>query len=101
MLCQETFKEEAGLFTKTHTEEIMYTINPQSAPTPRNLELYSLIGKVMGKAIFEQISLPVQFDHLMLKQLIQAELKLDDLASLDKQVIELFEKFSNLHMIVI
>jgi len=86
LLCQETFKEEANLFSKTHTEEVMYTINPQSSLSPRNLELYHLIGKVMGKAIFEQISLPVQFDHLLLKQLIQAKFTLDDLATLDKQL---------------
>jgi len=86
LLCQETFKEEANLFSKTHTEEVMYTINPKSSLSPRNLELYHLIGKVMGKAIFEQISLPVQFDHLLLKQLIQTKFTLDDLATLDKQL---------------
>jgi len=86
LLCQELFKDEHGLFLKTQTEEIMYRINPEIPLTQRNLSLYHLIGKVIGKAIFEQMSIPMQFDHLLLKQMIQADFSLEDLATFDKQL---------------
>jgi len=66
----------------------MYRINPEIPLTQRNLSLYHLIGKVIGKAIFEQMSIPMQFDHLLLKQMIQADFSLEDLATFDKQVLE-------------
>jgi len=77
---------ESGLFLKTQTEEIMYRINPACPLTQKNLSLYNLIGKVIGKAIFEQMSIPMQFDHLLLKQIMQADFSLEDLATFDKQV---------------
>jgi len=64
----------------------MYRINPEIPLTQRNLSLYHLIGKVIGKAIFEQMSIPMQFDHLLLKQMIQADFSLEDLATFDKQL---------------
>lgn len=86
LLCQETFSKEYRMFVKTQTDEIMYTINPGAPDTPRTVELYNLIGKVIGKALFEQMSLPMQFDHLLLKQIIQKDFDLEDLAYLDKQL---------------
>ena len=74
------------LFTRAQTEEVIYVINPKAADTPKNLELYNLIGKVIGKAIFEQITIEVQLDRLMLRQMLQEEFMLEDLLTFDTQV---------------
>ncbi len=105
LLCQELFKPEFSkqifgkgiirvidLFTKTHTEEVMYRINSESPINQRNLSLYHLLGKVIGKAIFEQMSIPLQFDRLLLKQIIQADFELEDLRTYDRQVYSKLRK---------
>lgn len=84
LLCIELFKPERGLFVKTDTDEVIYTINPRAANTKENLDLYKLLGRFIGKAIFEQMTIPVQLDRLLLKQIIGAEFTLDDLTTLDK-----------------
>jgi len=77
---------------KTDTDEVIYTINPRAANTKENLDLYKLLGRFIGKAIFEQMTIPVQLDRLLLKQIIGAEFTLDDLTTLDKPVIVQFSR---------
>ena len=71
---------------KAETQDMIYKINPKSEDTQENLDLYKLIGRIIGKAIFEQMTIPVQLDRLLLKQIIQKDFSIEDLATLDKSV---------------
>ncbi len=78
-----------GLFVKAETQEMIYKINPKIEDTKENLDLYKLLGKVIGKALFEKMTIPVQLDRLLLKQIVNENLELEDLANVDRSVIEL------------
>lgn len=84
LLCLELFKPERGLFVKADTDEVIYSINPRAPNSKENLDCYKLLGRIFGKAIFEQMTIPVQLDRLLLKQIISEEFTLEDLTTVDK-----------------
>lgn len=71
---------------RAQTEEVIYHINPKAEDSAKNLELYCLVGKVIGKAVFEQISVEVPLDRFIMRQILQSEFELEDLLSYDTQV---------------
>jgi len=86
LICKDIFKAEKELFMRAETQDMIYKINPKSEDTQENLDLYKLIGKIIGKAIFEQMTIPVQLDRLLLKQIIQKDFCIEDLVTLDKSL---------------
>lgn len=75
-----------GLFTRTETQETIYQINPKLPDTKQNLEMFKIVGQVIGKAIFEQITISAQLDRFLLRLILQSDFTLEDLASVDRQV---------------
>lgn len=86
LILTETFSSEKELFARAQTEEVIYHINPKAQDSAKNLELYNLVGKVIGKAVFEQISVEVPLDRFIMRQILQSEFTLDDLLSYDTQL---------------
>lgn len=76
-------ENKKGLFVTTDTDEVSYTINPKAPNTEDVLELYEFAGKVVGKAIFERITLNIHFDHCLLRALTGRDITLEDLKTLD------------------
>ena len=71
---------------RTDSDEVSYTINPKSPFDSKTLEIYEFAGKVIGKAIFERISLDIHFDYCLLAALSGNEPTLEDLRTLDTPV---------------
>jgi hypothetical protein len=84
MVCLDLFKLERGLFARSDTDETIYTINPRAPNSMDNLDALKLLGKVVGKGVFEQMTIPVQLDRFLLKQIVNEEFCLDDLLTVDK-----------------
>lgn len=80
----EICKNEKGLFKQCETEDVFYQINPKAPDTKENLEIYKLFGKIIGKALFEQMTIPVQLTRLLTKQIVNDKLVLEDLVAYDK-----------------
>lgn len=75
-----------GLFVTTESDEVNYTINHKLPDTEAVLDMYEFVGKVIGKAIFEHITLNAHFDHCVLRALTGRDVILEDLKTLDTQV---------------
>lgn len=86
LMIKELVRPDVGLFSKTDSDQISYTINPKSSDSVATLDMYEFAGKVVGKAIFERITLDIHFDDCFLKSLAGRDLVLDDLRSLDTPV---------------
>jgi len=69
---------------------MIYKLNPTCQDTQENLEMYKLTGRILGKALFEQMTVPIQLDRFILKQIIKKDITLDDLATVDKAVSVFF-----------
>ena len=63
-----------------------YTINPKADNTLPTLDMYEFAGRVIGKALFERITINLHFDDCTLKYLSNRPLVLEDLRSLDEAV---------------
>ncbi len=74
------------MFVKTDSAEVSYSINPNSPDTEKILDAYEFAGKVVGKAIFERITLDMHFDNCLLRALVGKPVTLEDLKSLDAPV---------------
>lgn len=61
-------------------------INPKIPDNEETLELYEFAGKVVGKAIFERITLDIIFDNCLLRAIAGQQPSLDDLKFLDTPV---------------
>ena len=67
-LCQRIFDPSYGLFLKTETSQCLYP-NPSASMLYEESELdglYSFLGRVLGKALFENITVQPQFAHFFL-----------------------------------
>ncbi len=54
-----------------------------------NLLYYRFIGKIMGKALFDKITIKGNFNKILIKLLIDEKIGLEDLEHFDKSVIKL------------
>ena len=62
LVVKELFKPLIGLFVKADTPQITYKINGNCEMNENSLNLFRLLGKIIGKAIFERISLNCYLD---------------------------------------
>lgn len=84
-LSTEAFDTNRGLWLATDRNELYP--NPHSyAREPHQLNWYSFIGRVLGKALYEGILVDVTFAGFFLAKWLGRQSYLDDLASLDHEL---------------
>ena len=71
---------------RTDSDQVSYTINPKSSDDEKTLDMYEFAGKVVGKAMFERITLDMYFDDCLLKAVADRSLTLEDLKTMDTPV---------------
>jgi ubiquitin-protein ligase E3 C len=85
-LANEIFDPNFGLWSLT-PENLQYP-NPNSSMVHGrdHLRLFEFVGKVLGKALFEQIVVQPKFAHFFLSKLLGNPNQLNDLPSLDVEL---------------
>jgi len=87
-LSAQAFNPEYGLFNLTQSGNLLYP-NPRASMIhgeEQNLELFSFMGRVVGKALFEGITVQPKFAHFFLSKLLGHLNSLNDLPSLDAEL---------------
>lgn len=84
-ICRTIFGPEYGLFDVT-SEQALYPAASAFRRQPLAAELYCLLGKVVGKAIYEMMLLEQQFSGVFLNKLLGRTNEVDDLAALDPEL---------------
>lgn len=79
---KEAFNPEAELFRET-PERLLYP-SPKRID-PLDLELYEFLGKIVGKCLYENVLIDVEFAPFFLLRWFGRHAYLDDLPSLDRQ----------------
>ena len=96
ILTEELFSDEFGLFIKTKTPIISYTINPDSKHLMKNhLEYYQFSGQILSKALFERVPIKAYLAKSLIKRLIGVELSFDDLKYFDLELWKSIEFIKN------
>ncbi|EJT98881.1 HECT-domain-containing protein [Dacryopinax primogenitus] len=81
-LLEESFNPERGLWTKNEQEEL-YPFPQMFAREARQLKWYKFIGRMLGKALYDNILIDTVFATFFLAKWVGESGSLDSLASLD------------------
>ena len=93
-LIEIVFNPNYGLFVLTPVDNLLYP-NAQSEYLfgPNHLHFYRFLGRILGKAVFDGITVEPQFALFFIKKLISKSNSLNDLKSLD------FEMYKHLNFL--
>lgn len=89
MVIKEMFDESTGIFQLCKTDDVMYKLKwDEDIDEEFSAELLILFGVILGKAIFEKISIGCYLDRTLLRQLLSVdnEVRLCDIFGYDKEV---------------
>lgn len=75
------------IFEKADTPDFSFKINHDLKPKPSILELFFFIGKIIGKALLDNITINTCFNKIIYKIILDEEINLSELVFIDKAVI--------------
>ncbi len=82
-LIQIVFNPNYGLFVLTQTGKELYPNAKSKSLFKDDIHIYKFLGRILGKAIYDGITVEPQFANFFLKKLIGKQNNLNDLKSLD------------------
>ena len=75
--------DKLKLFVISDSNEFSYIINPFLSHNKENFEYFSFIGKLIAKALFDNITVNICFNKLIYKMILQEEISFKDLLFID------------------
>jgi hypothetical protein len=58
------------MFCLSETDDVTYRINPEAETNEFIIDWFKLLGKIIGKAIFERIPLNTYLDRTLIKHIL-------------------------------
>jgi hypothetical protein len=95
ILFQNLEGEKLNLFHISDSQEFSYIINPFLKNTNKNLEYFNFIGKLIGKALLDNITINICFNKLIYKLILEEEITFDDLVFIDTQLYNSLKNLKN------
>jgi hypothetical protein len=87
VLTEELFAEKFGLFVRTNTPIVSYTINTNSKKLHANhFEYFFFCGQIIAKALFEKIPIKAYLAKFILKNFVDEEIVEEDLKYFDDEL---------------
>ena len=84
ILFNKILEEETGLFERSDTEEIGYIVKKNLDPSPENLNKFYFIGRVLAKALLENLTVNCCFNKMVYQLILGEKIQLNDLVFIDK-----------------
>jgi E3 ubiquitin-protein ligase HUWE1 len=84
ILFKTILDHKTGLFERSDTEEIGYVIKPDLSPSQEKLKQYFFIGRVLAKALLENLTVNCCFNKVIYQLILGEKIKLDDLIFIDR-----------------
>ena len=75
--------DKLKLFIVSDSNEFSYIINPFLSHNKENMEYFAFIGKLIAKALFDNITVNICFNKLIYKMILQEEIFFKDLLFID------------------
>jgi ubiquitin-protein ligase E3 C len=85
-LSNVAFDPNYGLWAVTPKTNLMYPSSTSHLIHSNSLELYTFLGRILGKAMFEGIVVQPNFAHFFLQKVLGKFSSLNDLGSLDEEL---------------
>ena len=83
ILFQNLEGEHLNLFIVSDSQDFSYLINPFLKKTNKNLEYFNFIGKLIAKALLDNITINICFNKLIYKLILEEEITFEDLVFID------------------
>ena len=84
ILFKELMDEKTGLFERSETDEVSYIIKQNILDTKENRDKYYFIGKVLAKALLENLTVNCCFNKVIYQLILGEKIKFEDLIFIDK-----------------
>ena len=84
ILFKEIMDEKAGLFERSDTDEVSYLIKTNIADSKENRDKYFFIGKVLAKALLENLTVNCCFNKVIYQLILGEKIEFNDLIFIDR-----------------
>jgi hypothetical protein len=84
---KKLLSNELNIFEKADTDEYSFCIHSNCLASIENLDLFYFIGKILAKALLDNLTVNACFNKLIYKLILDEKLELDDLIFINKPVI--------------
>ena len=84
ILFQKILDKDTGLFQRSDTDEVGYVIKPNLYPSKELLDQYYFIGKVLAKALLENLTVNCCFNKVIYQLILGEKIELNDLVFIDR-----------------
>ena len=84
ILFKEIMDEKVGLFERSDTDEVSYIIKKNIADTKENRDKYYFIGRVLAKALLENLTVNCCFNKIIYQLILGEKIEFNDLIFIDK-----------------
>lgn len=75
------------MFELSDSSDFNYRIHKQAEPNIKNLDTFHFIGKILAKALLDNLTVNTSFNKLIYKMILDEEVFLEDLIFIDKTVL--------------
>ncbi|KAL4434917.1 hypothetical protein ABPG74_021256 [Tetrahymena malaccensis] len=87
LLCmKEILHPNTGMFTVAGTSDVCYKINKEAEQCDHIIDCFKLLGKIIGKTIFERITMDCYFDRSIINYILGKPTNLEDIYFYDSQL---------------
>jgi len=90
--------KQLNLFSVSDSLDISYIVNPFLEDTTLNKEYFEFIGKLFGKALYDNITVNVCFNKLIYKLILHEEVNLNDLLTIDNQFYSSLKNLKDMNL---
>ena len=84
ILFKELMDPKTGLFERSDTDEVSYIIKKNISNTKENLDKYYFIGKVLAKALLENLTVNCCFNKVIYQLILGEKIEFKDLIFIDR-----------------
>ena len=84
ILFQKILDKDTGLFQRSDTDEVGYIIKPNLYPSKELLNKYYFIGRVLAKALLENLTVNCCFNKVIYQLILGEKIELNDLVFIDR-----------------
>ncbi len=70
----------------SESTDFNYKIHKNAETSIENLDIFHFIGKILAKALLDNLTVNTSFNKLIYKMILEEEISLDDLVFIDKTV---------------
>ena len=87
--------DKLKLFVQSDTDDYSYIINPFLKRNQKNFIYFDFIGKLMAKALIDNITVNICFNKLIYKMILQEKIEFDELVFINKHLYDSIKNLKN------